>query len=194
MSQIDDFSKPSSVKVTGPLSEGESKIFLFTTFLILVDAVTTLTFYLTKSGFELNPILGKLLEVNPFTVYPFLISALIPFFLFRFNPVSQKGVAVFLILTHFFASLNNIGLIFYQNAWIVNFWVRVRGGLYNIQFISFIIGLIYIGVYTTYISFKNQDSIKKSFRRVFLNYSVYLIAYMVVNVIPLLWIPVIRLL
>lgn len=191
MSLVDNFRKPLSSRVD-PLSSDESKVFLFTTFLILVDAVTTLTFYLTKTGFELNPVLSRLLDVNPFTVYPFLISALIPFFLFRFNPVSQKGIAVFLIFTHFFASLNNIGLILYQNAWIVNFLIKIRGGLFNIQFISFIVGSIYIGVYTTYLSIKSRDSLWKSFWRVFMNYSVYIAAYLVLNLIPLLWIPLIR--
>ena len=191
MSLIDNFRKPLTSRAE-PLSSDESKVFLFTTFLILVDAVTTLTFYLTKTGFELNPVLSRLLDVNPFTVYPFLVSALIPFFLFRFNPISQKGIAVFLIFTHFFASLNNIGLILYQNAWIVNFLIKIRGGLFNIQFISFICGSIYIGVYTTYISLKNRDSLWRSFWRVFTNYSVYIAAYLVLNLIPLLWIPLIK--
>jgi hypothetical protein len=194
MSLIDTFRRPLSYCVTDPLSKSESRLLLVTTFFILFDAVTTLTFFLTKAGFELNPILNRLLEINPFTVYPFLISALIPFFLFRFNPIAQKGVGVFLILMHLFASVNNLGLILCQNAWIVNFLLRIRGGLFNIQFVPFIVGSIYIGVYTTYISLKSRESLWKSFKRIFLNYTFYLVAYFLLNVIPLLWIPLIRML
>jgi hypothetical protein len=64
----------------------------------------------TNSGVELNPVLRRLIEINPFFVYPFLLSTLIPILLFRFNKVVEYGVAALLITISLVASFNNIGI------------------------------------------------------------------------------------
>ena len=83
-----------------PLGMIESFAFLSILVLCMLDAFTTITIYMTKIGFEMNPILRQLLEVSPFLVYPYLLSFLVTVFLFRFNFVAEFGVMVLLFSIH----------------------------------------------------------------------------------------------
>ena len=83
-----------------PLGTIESIAFLSVLVLCMLDAFTTITIYVTKVGFEMNPILRQLLAVSPFLVYPYLLSFLVMVLLFRFNFVAEFGVMVLLFSIH----------------------------------------------------------------------------------------------
>jgi hypothetical protein len=147
----------------------------------LLDSFTTLTFTLTYTGVELNPTLRLILSVNPFLVYPFLLTMLIPILLFRFNSVVEYGVAFLLITIHLIASLNNIGIITSRYSLIL----PIIG--MDFQFLAFLIGLTYIGGQSLYRCIKDNYTFKNSIRLMPINYTVYLIAYFVLSIIPIIW-------
>ena len=164
-----------------PLSYIEYIILFTTLTLNLLDSFTTLTFTLTRTGVELNPVLRHLIAINPFLVYPFLLSMLIPILLFRFNQVVEYGLAFLLITIQLIASLNNIGLII--SRYPPNF---PEIGI-DIQFFGFLTGLTYIGSYTLLVCIQKKYYFKNSFKIMSINYLIYLIAYLVLSLIPAIW-------
>jgi len=167
-----------------PMDESESRLFLAVTFFILADSVSTLAFYLTRTGVERNPILRELLGINPFLVYPFLLSIIIPFFVFRFNRVTQQSVALLLILTHSLAAVNNIGIVLLRFPLLVRYF-----GYHpiNVQWMSFILGAVYIFLYTLYYDHKHRITLREGIKLTVTNYGTYLVAYTCLNLIPYLW-------
>jgi hypothetical protein len=165
-----------------PPSYLEGTILLIAVSLNLLDSFTTLTFTLTKTGVELNPVLRHLLNINPFLVYPFLLTMMIPILLFRFNSVVEYGVAFLLITIHLTASLNNIGLIISRYS----LALPVLGAM-DIQFLGFLTGLTYIGGYTLYRCIEEKYIFRNSIRIMSINFMVYLIAYFSLSLIPIIW-------
>jgi hypothetical protein len=161
---------------------------LFTAVLFnMLDSFTTLTFTLTRTGVELNPVLRILLDVNPFLVYPFLLSTLIPILVFRFNSVVEYDVATLLITIQLIASLNNIGLIVSRYSLTLPVLEKK-----DIQFLAFLTGLTYIGGYTLYRCIGYRYTLTESIRKMSINYALYLVAYLVLGLIPIIWLKIIR--
>ena len=161
-------------------------LFLLTTLTLnLLDAFTTLALKVTNSGVELNPVLKMLLEVNPFLVYPFLLSTLIHIILFRFNPVVEYGVATLLITIHLVASLNNLGILVSRYSLTLPILVNL-----DIQFLAFLTGLTYIGGYSLYQGMANRYTIMETLRKTTLHYAFYLLAYLILGIIPLIWLSI----
>ena len=173
------------------INEREYELLFITSLSILLDAVTTITFYLTKTGVEINPVLRKLLEINPFLVFPFLLSTLLPFFLFRFRKTIQQSVAIFLTTTHLLASINNLGILLYQTPLILDYFEDAAKGVFGAQQLSFVAGATYIAIITTYQSIKNKSGIIENLKLGAINYGIYLLAYLALNITPLLWTPLI---
>lgn len=167
-----------------PMDGSESRLFLAVTFFILADAVSTLAFYLTRTGVERNPVLNKLLGINPFLVYPFLLSIIIPFFVFRFNCVTQQSVALLLILTHSLAAVNNLGITLLRYPLLMRYFGYSP---INIQWMSFILGAVYIFLYTLYYDYRHRITISEGIKLTVTNYGAYLLAYTGLNLIPHLW-------
>jgi hypothetical protein len=170
-----------------PFSKWESTLLFVAVFFILLDAFTTITFYVTEIGFETNRVLNLLLQINPFLVYPFLLSMLIPVFIFRFHPTTEYGTTIVLILIHSLASINNMGIIFYRAPIVLNYFRYLFGGTFNIPFTAFLVGAIYVGAYSTYINIKNNVSLFNSAKNTSLNYLAYLVSYLFLNTIPIIW-------
>jgi len=165
-----------------PPPPGEYMILLLALTLNLLDSFTTLSFTVTGSGVELNPVLKHLLTVNPFLVYPFLISMLLPIILFRFNTVVEYGLAFLLISLNLTASLNNLGVILSRYSLVLPFL-----GAMDVQFFAFLMGLTYVAVYTLYTCIENKYSRLKGIKTVTLNFLTYLLAYFILSLIPALW-------
>jgi hypothetical protein len=163
-------------------SNFEILILLTTLTLNLLDAFTTLTLKVTNSGIELNPVLKMLLEINPFLVYPFLLSTLIPVLLFRFNPVVEYGIATLLITIHLVASLNNFGILVSRYSVGLPTLITM-----DIQFLAFLTGLTIIGGYSLYQGITNRYTIIETLKKTTLNYALYLVAYFILGIIPIIW-------
>jgi len=153
----------------------------------LLDSLTTLTVTLTGRGVELNPVLRMLLNINPFLVYPFLISTLIPILLFRFNPVVEYGVATLMITIHLVATLNNVGVIISRHTLAIPLLENL-----DIQFLAFLTGLIYIAGFTLYICIRDKLNRWRSIKLMIQNYALYLLAYLALGLIPIIWLIAIR--
>jgi hypothetical protein len=136
---------------------------------------------------ELNPVLRMLLDINSFLAYPFLISTLIPILLFRFNQVVEYGVATLLITIHLVANLNNIGIIVSRYSLTLPILENM-----DIQFLAFLTGLTYIGGYTLYRCIGDRLTRQGSMRILIINYSLYLAAYLILGLIPIIWLSAIR--
>jgi len=158
-------------------------VILVTLIFTLFDAFSTITIDLTHSGYELNPILRNLLEVNPFLVYPYLLSFLIVILLFRFNYIVEHGVIVILFTVHFIASLNNIEVFFYDPF---RFPRLMLLGL-DVQLLAFFIGVTYVGGQSLYVVLRRGETRFMSTRTIFLNYLFYLMAYLVLNILSVVW-------
>ena len=172
---------------TGPTQQNLDKLLLLTTFFILTDCVTTLTFYITKTGTERNPVLRELLRINPFLVYPFLLSILIPLFMFRFSKTTQTSISLFIITLHLLASINNLETILFQKTLILNYLHKSTLHISNTQEIPFLIGISYIGVQTFYTAIKNRSSVLTTLKTGATQYGLYLAAYLLMNIIPIIW-------
>ena len=168
-------------KLLRPPSYVEYTILFVTLALNLLDSFTTLTFTLTGTGVELNPVLRHLITINPFLVYPFLLSMMIPILLFRFNQVVEYGLAFLLITIQLIASLNNIGLI------ISRYPPSFPSIGVDIQFFGFLTGLTYVGGYTLLICVQKRFNFISSIKMMSINYLLYLLSYFVLSMIPTLW-------
>jgi len=57
----------------------------------------------------------------------------------------------------------------------------------TVQFLAFLIGVIYIGGHSLYIVIKKKETRLKSIKMIFFNYLYYLMAYLVLNIISVAW-------
>lgn len=171
----------------GRPSKFECVIFITVISLNLLDSLTTLAFTLSGRGFELNPALRVLMGVNPFLVFPFLLSTLLPILLFRFNKVVEYGVATLLITIYLVASLNNIGLLVSRYSLALPVLENM-----DIQFLAFLAGLTYIGGYSLYQGISYRYSILETLKKTAVDYALYLLAYLVLGLIPLAWLSLFR--
>jgi len=171
-----------------PLCKIESIAFASILILCLLDAFTTITIYMTGVGFELNPILRQLIEVNPFLVYPYLLSFLVTILLFRFNLVAELGVMVLLFSIHLLALVSNLGVILLGYSIVI----RLLGGMVGIQFLAFLLGLLCVSGYSLYRGISLRETRFKFIRTATINYASYLGAYFVLNLISVAWLIVTR--
>jgi len=174
-------------KLLRPFSRWESTLLFVTVFFILFDAFTTITFYVTVIGIETNIVLSILLQINPFLVYPFLLSMLIPVLIFRFHSPTEYGTIIILIITHSLASLNNLSVIFYRSPIVLTYFEYLTSGTFSISFIAYIVGAFYIGAYSVYLTITNKMSLFNSAKSTSLNFLIYLASYLFLNIIPFIW-------
>jgi hypothetical protein len=158
-----------------PLGNLESAIILTTLLVNLFDSFTTVTLYLTHTGVELNPVLSDLLRVNPFLTYLYLASFLVVILVFRFNSIVEYGAIIILFTIHLIASVNNLGVIYYNYSGSTNL---IIDGI-DVQFLAFLLGVIYIGWISLYITIHRKDTRFNSIKTIFVNYFFYLMAYLI---------------
>jgi len=170
-----------------PFSKWESTLLFIAVFFILFDAFTTITFYVTEIGIETNIVLSLLLQINPFLVYPFLLSTLIPVFIFRFHSPTEYGTIIILILTHSLASINNMSVIFYRAPIVLTYFKYLTGGTFSISFTAYIVGAFYVGAYSMYLNITNKMSLFNTAKSTSLNFLIYLASYLFLNIIPFIW-------
>lgn len=166
-----------------PLGNLESVIILTTLLFNLIDSFTTVTIYLTHTGLELNPVLDLLLKINPFWTYLYLASFLGIILLFRFNTIVEYGVAIILLAIHLSASLNNLGVMFYNYSGST----RLMFDGLDAQFLAFLLGIIFVGGISLYITIRRKDTRFNSIKTIFVNYFYYLLAYLLINIISVVW-------
>jgi hypothetical protein len=163
-------------------TSGEYVVLLSALTFNLLDSFTTLSFTLTGTGSEVNPALRHLIGVNTFLVYPFLLSTLLPVLLFRFNSIVEYGLAFLNVAVNLAASLNNFGVIFSYKQLILPFL-----GVIGAQFAAFVAGLFFIALLTLYSCLKENCFFIDTIKKLSLNYTFYLFAYLITSLIPAVW-------
>jgi hypothetical protein len=171
-----------------PLGQLESVLLLLIATLSLIDAFTTVTMYVTGLGAELNPITDALLRVNPFLVYPFSLSFLLVILLFRFNSTAEYGVMLLLGTISMIASVNNMGVLFFDYS----IAVRVFGGVVYTQFFAFILGVVGISGYSLFRSIHAREKRWRSIRGLGLSLGEYVVAYTLLSLMSVSWLILLR--
>jgi hypothetical protein len=85
------------------------------------------------------------------------------------------------------ANLNNIGIIVSRYSLTLPILENL-----NIQFLAFLTGLTYIGGITLYICIRDRLTRSRSIRTMIINYALYLAAYLILGLIPIIWLSAIR--
>jgi hypothetical protein len=60
----------------------------------------------------------------------------------------------------------------------------------DVQFLGFLLGIIYIGGSSLYLTISRKDKQFNSIKIIFINYFFYLLAYLLINIISIVWFSV----
>jgi hypothetical protein len=165
----------------------QNTLFLATLTLGLLDAVTTMTFYLTGRGSELNPVLNYLLKISPFLAIPYLVSLITPVLLFRASPTVQLSIQFSLALNFLLASINNVAILIFRTPMVLHFFRTHNMGWISIEALSFTAGLMMICLLELYTYLIARVPLRKMAAKSTMTVTLYVACYLVINLIPVIW-------
>ena len=79
--------------------------------------------------------------------------------------------------------MNNLGMIYYNYTGSNNLIISGIG----VQFLAFLLGIIYIGGNSLYITIIKKETRFNGIKIIFINYFFYIMAYLIINIISLVW-------
>ncbi len=175
------------IEVRGPYNKAQNVLFLSTLALALLDAVTTLTFFTTDKATELNPILRSLMENNPLLAIPYLVSLILPVFLFSFTPLVQLSIQIALATNFFLASLNNICIITYSDPIVINLFRASFGEWFSVEFLAFAVGLVVLCALRITTFDRSKQKLRQMALQSVSSITLYVCCYLIISLIPVLW-------